>query len=386
MHEAAASSSGTGHATPETGPFAHNNTLAFAYPSKISHPWSVRAAAPWTPVQQLTTVGMEWNEYGVSFPPGWDFSSPLMDDKVRLFLESGSEAQAASERIIIGQRSRRIMPPVSAFRGPAHLRPLLRELDAKGFATFGPGLGGFADVLLRGRIREKVAAAFKQQFPGDAMFTTAIAGATTIPYIDGVEPIVERLIDTLGHVVLHYVGEDVELSGFAAYRLGALVQTPATHAQPAKVKHGVTSALWHHDRCGKRLKVYVYLHQVTSLTHPTEIAAGSHRTLYYSYGDYYESRFDAKAIRTRYNTTQMLGEVGGGFIFDTNAIHRGLPGASQLRDVLIFEFNTISNLAEFSRAPFAKTMGLCSATARQTQTNFSLDRIRYHHRGRGRDS
>ena len=43
------------------------------------------------------------------------------------------------------------------------------------------------------------------------------------------------------------------------------------------------SALWHHDRCGRRLRVFIYVHDVDEGSRPTQYARGSHRTLsYYS--------------------------------------------------------------------------------------------------------
>ena len=55
-------------------------------------------------------------------------------------------------------------------------------------------------------------------------------------------------------------------------RFMLLEVTPST--TPATYR----SALWHHDRCGARLKAYVLLSDVNATSHPLRIARGSHRT------------------------------------------------------------------------------------------------------------
>ena len=41
------------------------------------------------------------------------------------------------------------------------------------------------------------------------------------------------------------------------------------------------NALWHHDRCGRRLKAFIFLNDVEIDGRPTVVARGSHNTLYY---------------------------------------------------------------------------------------------------------
>ena len=103
---------------------------------------------------------------------------------------------------------------------------------------------------------------------------------------------------------------------------------------------------YHHDRCGHRLKAYIFLNDVGEREHPLRVALGSHRTLYYSHNDMPASRFTDAFVERNYAVVSVVGEMGDGFVFDTNAIHKaggaGLVGAAAhgQRDVLLFEFNS----------------------------------------------
>ena len=83
------------------------------------------------------------------------------------------------------------------------------------------------------------------------------------------------------------------------------------------------SGYWHHDRCGRRLKAFLFLHDILPDGRPTMVANASHRTHYFTYDWLKGSRFADKYIRENYDVVPMTGKRGGGFIFDTNAIHKG---------------------------------------------------------------
>ena len=74
---------------------------------------------------------------------------------------------------------------------------------------------------------------------------------------------------------------------------------------------------------GRRLKAFLFLHDVLPDGRPTLVANASHRTHYFSYDWLKGSRFADKYIRANYDVVPMTGKRGGGFIFDTNAIHKG---------------------------------------------------------------
>ena len=98
--------------------------------------------------------------------------------------------------------------------------------------------------------------------------------------------------------------------------------------------------MWHHDRCGARLKAHVLLSEVDETTHPMRIAKGSHRTVYYRYHDMASSRYTDAFVERSYETVTLTGKVGEGFIFDTNALHKATGDAGRAaRSVLLFEMN-----------------------------------------------
>ena len=100
------------------------------------------------------------------------------------------------------------------------------------------------------------------------------------------------------------------------------------------------SGLWHHDRCGNRLKAFLYLNDVLSDdSRPTEIAVGSHNTHWYSHHISHETRYSDDYVRREYKVASMKGPKGGGFIFDTNSLHRGVVKGTKERLVVILEFN-----------------------------------------------
>ena len=57
---------------------------------------------------------------------------------------------------------------------------------------------------------------------------------------------------------------------------------------------------------------------------PTLYARGSHRTLsYYSYIENIQlTRFSERYVRSRYEVVSLSGPKGGGFLLDTNGLHR----------------------------------------------------------------
>ena len=79
------------------------------------------------------------------------------------------------------------------------------------------------------------------------------------------------------------------------------------------------------------MKCFVFLKKVTSHSHPPKIAIGSHRTVFYSYDDFHESRYTDEYVRREYPVQDLLGSRGEGFCFDTNSIHSGTLVGSRTR-------------------------------------------------------
>jgi hypothetical protein len=100
------------------------------------------------------------------------------------------------------------------------------------------------------------------------------------------------------------------------------------------------SGHWHHDRCGRRVRMGILLHDVTPEGRPTEVALGSHNTLYWTQVAHVKvSRIQDRFVRSRYAVAQMTGKAGAAFILDTNALHRGLMAGVNARSVVFAEFH-----------------------------------------------
>lgn len=113
-----------------------------------------------------------------------------------------------------------------------------------------------------------------------------------------------------------------------------------------QLSHGINhtnylSSLWHHDRCGKRLKLFIFVHDVGARGRPTVVAPGTHNTLYFSH-ELRHSRFTEAYVASREGArpaVPMLGRAGGGFVFDTNALHKGEVRGDFERTTVILEFH-----------------------------------------------
>jgi len=132
---------------------------------------------------------------------------------------------------------------------------------------------------------------------------------------------------------------------------------------------------WHHDGCGQRVKAFVYMQNVDEFTHPTTIAAGSQKTVWYPNTQYFGghipglNKLNESLVLEEYGPaiTRMLANAGGGFIFDTNALHAADMGPEhKKRDVWILEFSARPHLDNLPRAkpytPGKIKPGLCPSS------------------------
>ena len=125
---------------------------------------------------------------------------------------------------------------------------------------------------------------------------------------------------------------------------------------PSATAKTYASYQWHHDRCGRRLKLWVYVHDIPDLSyHPTLVARGTQGNLYYSLDAgalSILSRYAGDYIESRHTIDAMTGVVGGGFIFDTNSIHSAAesPGSEQTRTAIILEFHPHHKIGALKKA------------------------------------
>ena len=141
----------------------------------------------------------------------------------------------------------------------------------------------------------------------------------------------------------------------AALRLTNRLTAPYSGAEPNLL--GYPSGFWHHDRCGKRVKAFLFLHDVKADGRPTLIAEASHRTHYYEYKDLLQSRFSDEYISSNYDVVPLVGPRGGGFLFDTNTIHKGRSDGKRGRTVIIADFMDTRKLYTFKKLRYRGPCG-----------------------------
>lgn len=126
--------------------------------------------------------------------------------------------------------------------------------------------------------------------------------------------------------ISRYLGEDAIYNGHAAHRLFKGFNEASY--RPAS---------WHHDECGTRLKLWIFLHDTDSNGHPTEIAVGSHKTR-----KFVEDTLPKKEyVQQAYKIKSLQARAGGGYIFNTNAYHRAKVEGEQVeRNAVVLEFNS----------------------------------------------
>jgi hypothetical protein len=78
----------------------------------------------------------------------------------------------------------------------------------------------------------------------------------------------------------------------------------------------------------------------------TEIARGSNSMAYYWYGLDHMSRFDDASVKSFFSVERLFSPAGGGFFFDTNALHRVRVDGQRQRDAVVVEIANVHKLRE----------------------------------------
>ena len=146
------------------------------------------------------------------------------------------------------------------------------------------------------------------------------------------------------------------------------------------VKLSMFAGRWHHDRCGRRLKAFIFLTDVDGESHPTRVAWHTHRTQYWSheFRHFALSRFADAHVRDHHQITKsppspphgpphtppppvpsqvrahhqiatLTGPRFGGFIFDTNAVHKIELEGNRSRDVVTLEWHPHGKIPQLRR-------------------------------------
>jgi hypothetical protein len=199
------------------------------------------------------------------------------------------------------------------------LKPLLDTLNAKGFVKI-PFFVGQVD-----EVSEKVRSTFSQAESADRKVV-----GQNIRHPFHFTPMTEKVLreERLSKLVRAYIGHDATFDFAQIFRI------------PASTDNVTLSGLWHHDRVGKRLKLFVYLHDVRKGERITHYAVGSHKRQHVRWS-HKASRYTDEWINARYEVEQFEGLKGEAYLFDTNGIHRATWEAnSNYRDALYFEWSS----------------------------------------------
>ena len=179
--------------------------------------------------------------------------------------------------------------------------------------------------------------------------TSTVATTSSFEPLPALRPLLDNA--ELARAIKGYLGGPVRYDGHKLM----LLTNNAT-------EENYLSSTWHHDRCGRRLKLFIFLQDVYAGGRPTLVAKESHNTLYYAYGNPWAllSRYSDPWVRSRYHVEPMHGPRGGGFMFDTNALHKGEARGQRSRLTVILEFHghgKVPKLAKFNNpCPSSKAL------------------------------
>ena len=241
----------------------------------------------------------------------------------------GSKLEAAHALLCTGSciecnATSAVIQQLDAVTKPSTADAWLRQLFWHGVARIDASWG-FGDILRRGDLagllRRRLDALGDQ-----SIYNMKAEDGEQMPMRNLTAAVMARLRP----VASSYLGAD------AAYGGCKLLLLPGRNLTSREY----ISGLWHHDRCGRRLKCFVYLGPVGPNSHAPLVVPRTHRTVYYTYSNVQSSRFDDEHVLKTYGSPlSLFGDVGDGFCFDTNGIHRGTLAGTKARHVAIFEFH-----------------------------------------------
>ncbi|MCB0339226.1 MAG: hypothetical protein KDD53_06465, partial [Bdellovibrionales bacterium] len=231
---------------------------------------------------------------------------------------------------IINSFDRNSSPKVE--NGPAELQSLLQN----GFVSLGPLS---ADVQV---YRQRAKALF-DSVPQEDPKLNAIA--IRHPFLLG-RAAGEVLRDRrLNDLIVRYIGSDATFDRALLFRI------------PACSQESKLSGLWHHDRVGKRLKLFLLLDDVGPDSRPTHYAVGSHKKFLLS-NSYRASRFLEEQVRPKYRVELLTGKCGEGILFDTHGLHRATwEHRETSRDALVLEWSSAAKARLLTK--FGVPIGIC---------------------------
>jgi hypothetical protein len=136
--------------------------------------------------------------------------------------------------------------------------------------------------------------------------------------------------ERVNRAVREYLGDDAIVDQVRISRVLAESDSPSTSGQ------------WHHDRVGRRLVLWVLLHDVDALLgRPTLYAVGTHRRKLEK-NDFRSTRFSDETVRAMCGgrVAPMAGKKGDAILLDTHGLHRAtFEKKAHHRDVMFIEYS-----------------------------------------------
>lgn len=172
---------------------------------------------------------------------------------------------------------------------------------------------------------EKIADSIENIFETESFDKKTLMSINNALLIDGLHAYLME--PSVLEIIKGYLGHQARFDRLWCYRI------------PSSMQQKGLSGEWHHDRVGKRLKMFVLLHDVGMDDRPMQIVKGSHKVQQRKFG-YRGSRLDVLGRSLDSNDiSYVTGTKGDVIIFDTNSMHRAdWSGGKGHRDVLSFEF------------------------------------------------
>ena len=154
--------------------------------------------------------------------------------------------------------------------------------------------------------------------------------------------------ETLRPIVQNYIGEQMLQGNTVLLKL----------SKRNLEKSEYISGMWHHDRCAKRVKCFIFLTDIDEESHPMRLISNTHKQIYFDYSRLPVSRLADEYALKHGKEIVFTGPAGHGFCFDTNGIHKGTLTGKKQRITLITEFHNQLMKNTYARlhvqAPFGK--------------------------------
>ena len=247
--------------------------------------------------QRLRLEGLAWSEIGVDFSHLQHVRHP---NNAGLVLADADVLQAVSvldeaKEPLDARWSRVLWESDQPWRRPkcsltSNVQPrMLRHLLRDGFVQVHDwGL----DTQLLAKQAEESLRRFGKWGREKAYLTSRAA----VPAIDA---LVNN--ETLAMVVRGYLGGPARFDGYATFSL-----------MPNATVDSYISGHWHHDRCGRRLRLFVFTHDVDAAEMPTtQVARGSQDTVYFTHANRIGlTRFSDQYVRSRHEVVTLDGRAG----------------------------------------------------------------------------